>query len=329
MGIMSLTEIMDRSVEILKKYIETIVIFNVAYGIISFCVIMVGIILGSIITAITMGFRLNIVLTVIIFLILGLCIITFLMSIKIGLIKISSQEFLEERVNVGKAIGTSFKKFFRVLGVLFMEILLFTPVAVVFFIIGYIIYSSFQQSMLFLGMYDKSETGLIILTVVVSLLAVLSVLAYVTVFTFSFHVLVIENKGVFAALKRSYSLVKGDYFKILGCTLLFSITIYAITVSLQSFMGIVVGIMFMILNFFSLGEDVTTYISMIYSLSQWPISILSWLVISPLQIIMITHLYFNQRFKKEGYDIVLKLNKIQKDEKKEQLSEGTQYDHSI
>jgi len=38
---------------------------------------------------------------------------------------------------------------------------------------------------------------------------------------------------------------------------------------------------------------------------------------------MITHLYYNQRFKKEGYDIVLKLNKLQKVEKKEQLSEGT------
>jgi len=333
MGIMSLTEIMDRSIEILKKYIKTIVTFNLAYGIISFCIIIVAIILGSIITAITMGLKLNGVLSTliigIVFSIFGLGITAYIISIKIGLIKISSQDFLSERIYASQAIGASAKKFFNVLGVLIMEILLFLPVVAVFAIIGYLIYNSAQQSMLFLGMYDKSEISLIILTGVVSLLGVLSILAYITIFTFSFHALAIENKGVFAALKRSYTLVKGDYFKILGCTILFGLTIYAITVSLQSFMGILASIIYMVLKFFNVSENFSTYLTMAYSFLQWPLSILSWLVISPLEIIMITNLYYNQRFKKEGYDILLKLNKIQKDEEKEQLSEGTQYDNSI
>ena len=210
-----------------------------------------------------------------------------------------------------------------------MEGLLFIPVAGVFAVISYLIYSRFQKSMLFLGMYDKNEISLIILIIAVVILAILSVLAYTTIFSFSFHAVAIENKGVFAALKRSYNLVKGDYFKILRCTILFSLTIYAITYSLQSFLGIVASIIYIILKFLNVEQNFLNFATMAYSFSQWPISILSWLVISSLETIMITHLYYNQRFKKEGYDITLKLNKIQKDEEKEQLSEGTQYDDSI
>jgi len=147
------------------------------------------------------------------------------MRIKIGLIKISSQEFLEERIYASQAIGASSKKFFKVLGVLLMELLLFIPIALVFAIIGYLIYNRYQQSMIFLGPYGKTEISLMILTVAMSLLGILSILAYITVFSFSFHALAIENKGVFASLKRSYSIVKGDYFKILGCTILFGLTI--------------------------------------------------------------------------------------------------------
>jgi hypothetical protein len=139
----------------------------------------------------------------------------------------------------------------------------------------------------------------------------------------------IENKGVFGALKRSYMLVKGNYFKILGCTILVNLTIYTIIYSLQSFLGMAFSILYILLKFLSIHQDLLTYATMMYSISSWPISILSWLVISPLGTIMITHLYYSQRFKKEGYDIALKLKKIQRDEEKVRLSEGTQYNNSI
>jgi len=329
MGTMSLTEIMDGSIEILKKYIKTIVTFNLAYGALSFMGVFGFIIIGGILTGIALGLNLSPVLIGIVFFILSLGIFTYIMCFKIGLIKISSQEFLEERVYASEAIGDSFKKIFKVLGVLFIEALIFLPVAGVFAFIGYLIYGKLQQSMVLYGMYDKSETGLIILIIVVVLLAIISVLAYATIFSFSFHVMAIENKGVVASLKRSYRLVKGDYLKILGCTILFSLTIYAITYSLQSFLGIVASIIYIILKFLNVQQNLLNFATMAYSFSRWPISILSWLVISPLGTIMITQLYYSQRFKKEGYDITLKLNKIQKREEKEKVSEATQYNDSI
>ncbi|MBZ9687225.1 hypothetical protein G9F72_012905 [Clostridium estertheticum] len=329
MGIMSLTEIMDKSIETLKRYIKTIVTFNLAYGALCFIGIIGAIIVGAILMVIALGLKLNHVVLGIFSFILGIGIFTFVMSFKIGLIKISSQEFLEGRIYASQAIGVSFKNFFVVLGVLLMEMILFLPIFGVFAAIGYVFYNGFQQPLLWFGMYDNYEISTIILMIIFAILLILSVLAYITIFSFSFHAVAIENKGVFAALKRSYNLVKGDYFKIFGCIILFNLSVYAIVYSLQSFFGVVASVVFMILKFLNIQQDLLSFATMAYNYSSWPISILSWLVISPLGTIMLTYLYYNQRFKKEGYDITLRLNKIQKCEEKEQLCESTQYNNSI
>lgn len=329
MGIMSLTEIMDRSIEILKKYMKTIVTFNLAYGALCFIGLIGVIVVGGILVGIAIGLKLNAIIIGIFSLILGICIFASIMSFKIGLIKISSQEFLEERIYASEAIGVCFKKAFKVLGVVITEILLFLPVFGIFTAIGYVFYNKFQQPLLSFEIYTKSELSTIIQMILLVLLAILSILAYITIFSFSLHAVAIEDKGVFAALKRSYNLVNGDYFKILGCTILFNLTIYAIVYSLQSFLGLIAGIIYMIMKFLNAGQDFVGFATMAYNFSSGPISILSWLVISPIGTIMLTYLYYNQRIKNEGYDMVLKLRKLQKHEEKENLCESTQYNDSI
>ena len=217
MGTMSLTQIMDRSIEVLKRYMKTIVTFNLAYGVISFIGMIGFIIGGSIFMLIAVMLKLNPLIIGIAFFILGLGIFAIIMCFKIGLIRISSQDFVEENIYTFEAIEVSFKKAFKVLGVILMEVLLFLPVGAIFSFIAYLIYDRLQYSMMFLGIYDKNELGFIILSIMFILIVVLSVTAYITIFTFSFHAVAIENKGVFAALKRSYTLVKGNFFKILGC----------------------------------------------------------------------------------------------------------------
>ncbi|MBU3144263.1 hypothetical protein [Clostridium sp. CF012] len=329
MSTMSLTEIMDKAIEALKKYIKTIITFNLAYGVLCFIGIIGAIIVGGVLVAIALGLNLSPALLVILSSIIGIGIFTFIMSFKIGLIKISSQEFLEVRIYASQAVGASFKNFFAVLGVILMEMVLFLPILGVFAAIGYVFYNRLQQPLLWFGMYDNYGISTIILMIIFALLLIISVLAYITIFSFSFHAVALENKGVFAALKRSYNLIKGDYFKILGCTILFNLSVYAIIYSLQSFFGVVASVVFMILEFLNIQQDFMSFATMAYNYSSWPISILSWLVISPIGTIMLTYLYYNQRFKKEGYDITLRLNKIQKCEEKEQLCESTQYNDSI
>lgn len=329
MGIMGLTEIMDKSIDALKKYIKTIITYNLAYGSLCFIGILGAIIVGGILIAIALGLNLNPIVFGVVSSVLGIGIFTFIMTFKIGLIKISSQEFFEDRIYASQAVGASFKKVFVVLGVLLVEMILFLPIFGVFAALDYVFYNKIQQPLLWIEMYDNYEISTIILMIIFVLLLILAVLAYITIFSFAFHAVAIENKGVIAALKRSYNLVRGDYFKILGCTILFNLSIYAIVYSLQSFLGILASLVFMILKFLNIQQDILSFATMAYNYSSWPISILSWLVISPIGTIMLTYLYYNQRFKKEGYDITLRLNKIQKREEKEQLCESTQYNNSI
>lgn len=329
MGVMSLTEIMDNSIEVLKKYLKVIITFNFAYGALSIIGMIVFFIVGGIFLAISLAIRLNAVLIGIVFFIFTISIIAYITNFKIGLIKISSQEISKEKIYASQAISASFKKLFVVLGVILMEILLYLPVAGIFAAIGYLFFDEILKSNLIYGIYDKNEIGIMIIIFIFVLLMILSFLAYVTIFSFALHAVAIENKGVFAALKRSYNLVKRNYFKILGCTILFNLTSSAIIYSLQSFIGLLGGIIYMILKFLNFQQDLLKFATSVYNFSSWPISILSWLVITPIGTIMVTYLYYNQRFKIEGYDITLKLNKLQKVKEKEQLSEGTQYNNSI
>ncbi|MGK0466624.1 hypothetical protein [Clostridium sp.] len=331
MGVMSLAEVMDNSIEVLKKYLKVIITFNFAYGALSIIGMIGFIIVGGIFSAMSVALHLNVVIIGFGFFIFTISIIAFVTNFKIGLIKISSQEISQEPIYASQAISASFKKIFVVLGVILMEILLYLPVAGIFGAIGYMFFDEIQQFYLLHGIiYDKNdEIGIMILIIGFVLLMILSVFAYVTIFSFAFHAVAIENKGVFAALKRSYNLVKRNYFKILGCIILFNLTSSAIIYSLQSFLGLLGGIIYMILKFLNVQQDFFEFATMVYNFSSWPINILSWLVITPIGTIMLTYLYYNQRFKKEGYDITLNLNKLQKDKEKEQLSEGTEYNNSI
>ena len=72
MGLMNLAEIMDKSIEILKKYLTTIIMFSIGYGVIMFLGLIIFTIGASIFAAIALGMIDNVVFTVIVISILVL-----------------------------------------------------------------------------------------------------------------------------------------------------------------------------------------------------------------------------------------------------------------
>jgi hypothetical protein len=322
MGVMSLAEIMDRSIEILRKHIKTILLFSLAYGVIFIGLIIISVIVGSILVGIAFTASLGPVVIGIIFSLFALMIVAFSLALNIGMIKISSQEFLEERVYVDNALKATFKSLFKVLGIVVALTILFLPVIGIFAAIIYFLYTRIQISMIPFGTYGTTEVILIIISIIIIIIAaIVAVLAYITLFIFSLQVIVIENTGVIKALKRSYKLVRNNYWRMFGYIILFNITIYAIKVSLESFLALASSIVYLFAKFLNVGQDYKSFITKALTDFQWPLNLLSLLVITPIGTIMITLLYFNQRFKKEGYDIALNLDKIQKNEERKQLSE--------
>lgn len=328
MSIMSLTEIMDTAIEILRKYIKTVLLFSLAYGVILIFILIGLVILGSIIAVLIAKFFHGVVLITIGVSIVILFLLAVALTAKIGMIQIASQMFLKERVYVDTALKASFKCMFKVLGIVTAAGILFLPIMGGFGAAGYFLYTTLKSSMILFGTYRTREIVLILLSILLIFIAALVLLAYCTLFSFSLHAITIEGKGVFSALKRSYQLVKNNFWKLFGSYLLFYLTIYAINGSLNSLLAVMSSIVYFFLKFLNVQLDYSVFLTLVVSYGRWPLNILSWLVISPVVTIMVTLMYFNQRFKKEGYDIVLKLREIQKNEERKGIDEDALHNTS-
>jgi MFS family permease len=321
MGIMSLSEIMDKSIEILRKHVKSIALFTIGYGIIAFIAVFLIIIVGVIASALLAGLLENFWIMGIFLVFIGISAAAFGLSLYAGTIKIASQEYTGEEVFAQDAIKASFKSIFKVFGIIFSAVVLFIPVGAVMGVIGKFFYDTFDRTMLNINLYTRRQLLYIIPPVIFLLVVVFIIVAYIAWFSFALNVLVIEKKGVFGSIKRSFSLIKNNYWRILGCILLFSITVSALRSSIDTVMAAVSGIIYLIFKFLNINQDFLTFFTMVYGYASWPINLVTWMVISPIAVIMISMLYFNQRFKKEGYDIILKLKEIQKNDERKKLSE--------
>lgn len=339
MNLMSLAELLDRSLDILRKYIKSIVMFSLGYGILMFIIIIPVI---FIVLMITLTAYSGIFLTssepsfvpfIILFLLAVPLIIAFSLSYYIGLIKIASQDILKEKVLAQDAIKASFKSFFKVLGIGAAGTVLSLPVLAVFGVILYFIVKTVNirpitpdflynplEGIIGSGAQMLFPIAAILLT---ALLLVFILSALMNYFSFSLHALTIEKLGVIDSIKRSLLLIKGSFWRVFGCMLLFYFTVYAITTSFQSFVLLVSGLIYLLLQFLSIPQDVFTFTAQAYNYTSYPISILSWLVISPIGVIMSTLLYYNRRFAREGFDMVLKLEELRNNTMKASIPSET------
>ncbi len=321
MGIMSLSEIMDRAVDVLRKYIKSIVLYSLCYGLIYAAGVVFLLFGGGMFIVLSVAILPNVVIPIIFFLVIGIIVGVMALASKIVVIKIVSQVFSNENVGFGEALGSSFKNLHKVMGIVLIEILLLIPVLVVFGIAIYFISRSFDFSMTLVETYRAGGIILIILSILTVLVFLLAILIYSTMFSFSLHVIVIERLGVIAAIKRSFSLIRKNFWRIFGATILFGLTVYAIQSSLSSFLAGIISLLFLLLKLLNLPIDYITFLNLALALTSWPLRILSWLIITPMGTIMTTLLYYNQRFKKEGYDMVIRLRGIQKNDERKQSSE--------
>lgn len=324
MAVMNVNEVMDRSIDVLKKNIKSIVLFSLGYGLIGLGIVIVLMIVGGI----SMVFvpkdtsTSMIVAYIIVFTIIGILLSSFVLSSKAGIARISGQDFLKEQVAAHDAIKISLKSIPKLFCVSFLIILMFLPVAGIFGAIIYFMYKAIEDSMLLFDIYGAKEIILIILTVLLALLIVFCIAAFFTWFCFVVQAVAVEKSGIIGSIKKSFSLVRHNFWRIFWCIILFNLTIFAFKSSIDSCLALLTTIFYFLEKFLNINQDFITYVSTIFTMLRWPLSVLYTLIITPIGTIMMSTLYFNQRFEKEGYDLQLKLMEIQHNQEREQLSEG-------
>jgi hypothetical protein len=114
-------------------------------------------------------------------------------------------------------------------------------------------------------------------------------------FVFFVQAVVVEGRGPVDALRRSWRLVRGSYWRVLGIMFLLLLLLYILVGLPTGIASVVIQLVF---------PDPVRHFALRQSLSTL-IGYLSQIVVLPLQLVAYTLLYYDLRVRKEGYDIEL------------------------
>jgi hypothetical protein len=117
------------------------------------------------------------------------------------------------------------------------------------------------------------------------------------IFAFLAQVMGLEGRFGFEAFTRSRDLARGSWWMIFGILLAILVLIFTLSLSITSVLGAIFGFGFSGFNVVS--EEPDYMFSVIYQMSSQIVTIL----MNPLEVCIITMLYFNLRVRKEGLDL--------------------------
>lgn len=316
MNITGIAEIMDKSLDILRKKFKDIVMYNLIYTMIigavgllsTFLLVLVGVLLFSSFDEASGIIAYVAILTTFF---LGLY-----LSLGTGVINATSKTILREKTSIGKSIALAFKSILKTLGLTFLVALTLTPSIAAFYYMGRGFIDSISSFIIYnISGFELSWLSLIIIPIFLLLLLFFVFLLYLTFYIYALQELIIEKKGPINAIKGSYRLIKNNYFKTLKHVFLTILSVYGIRYSFDSIVTIIVAIIYLVGMLFGLDQDMVTIFSAIYGAMTFPLTALTWLIITPIFFIMTTTMYYNERAKKDGLDIYMKLDALKKQRK--------------
>lgn len=144
--------------------------------------------------------------------------------------------------------------------------------------------------------------------VVIVVLGGVALLAFLLVYSrivYVPQVMMVENKGVFSSISRSFTLARGEMRRIGAVTLFW----FYVAWSLLWLLGLPVGAY----AWWSHGIDVTPFsdnVPLWYAVVQQTITQVSEILIAPIAMLGFTLLYLNSRMRKEGYDVEVLANRL-------------------
>lgn len=178
-----------------------------------------------------------------------------------------------------------------------------------FGVIAFAIFFAIYIGAIFLivGVASAGESSFAVVAAVLGVIAVFGLLLVALIgllflwlrFLFITQAIVVEEKGAFAAIARSWRLIRGSFWRTLGIYLL-------LTLLVQVIVGVPVGTASFAINS-AIGSPTDPLDNFV--LRQSLINIIAYtaqILILPLQLTAFTLLYYDLRVRKEGYDLELR-----------------------
>lgn len=148
--------------------------------------------------------------------------------------------------------------------------------------------------------------GYYIILVVLLLVALAGFFIYMHMFSLAIAVAVNERVWFFGALRRSASLIKGNFWRIFGVR---AIWLVMISILLGAAQGILYALP-MVSNLLVAGTAAAIPLMLLVNLIVGVGGMILTFAAQPLDGIIIAVIYFNQRTKKEGFDIEMRIEEL-------------------
>ena len=300
---MNAAALMDRVFDLYKATFKTQIAFALIIGIISFMLIMTlsivlafGVVYVYSIAGGSYDYDNYIIMVVLLIfaIILPPYIIWMYLSAS-GHILISKQAFYNQPVEL--PFRDTFNALLRVLTSAIAQLLLTLPWLI---LMAVVIYFSVGDGFAFLGSLHPFYITII------GLAFTIFYVVYSNIFALSIPVAIFEKRLFLSTVTRSFELLKGYFWKILGLRLLWALIVYLFSYSTQSLIVTVIAVISMITgNLIDLGA---LWINT--GTLQFYIALLVGILMGPMDGIMTALIYFNQKIKKEGLDIEISLERL-------------------
>ena len=241
---------------------------------------------------------------ILIMIILGIIAFIFVYVENAGLIIITYQKKINEPINIKSAIINSLKKLKNTMSLGVLYLILYFLLIVPFLGLG-IVPTLIDEYKLPTFIEDYIFNNGI--TTLIYIFVFLFSIIYLVKWIFAIHVVVFESKNFSESLKRSNELVKGSFFKLLGIMLFWQVFILFIIILM-----ILLSVLIIVLFSFVFEENSIIFEGLEFVFSSLAIS--STFLISiftiPLNMIVITDLYFKRLNNNKNTEVKLKKFKI-------------------
>lgn len=306
---MNAASLMDRVFTLYAATIKTQIAFSLIIGTISFILMMaLGIFMafGVLGAAVGAGGYLDdryllIAILVIVIGIMPLYMIWVYLSAS-GHILISKQAFYGEPHDL--PFREVLQAFLRIMSAALAQLLLSVPWLLILFAI---IYSALAgRDVLYFDILFFVDTIHPAVIVVAGLVYTLFYVVYSNIFALSIPVALFEKRVFLGTVTRSFQLLKGDFWRILGLRILWTLLVYLFSYSAQ---GLVMAVTAAVAAFAGAAIDMGHLMAATAPL-QFYASLFVGILVGPMEGIMTALIYFNQKIKQDGLDIGIMLSRL-------------------
>ena len=217
-----------------------------------------------------------------------------------------------QKIDSTAAIGASFKKISSYLGYALIEIAFLVPIIAIVLLLGIIFINNalLWPILITLDKIDVDSIGGIFLICLIMLAIILVIylliMAYQTFFLYGIAAIALDGLGPIKAFKKNLHYLKGQYIKTVKHVIGFMWGIIGINWGLMMIVGTVSSLLILLMG---LGGNYTGSLVLSEGVA-WVFQAINTLIISSIEPVVVMMLYKNQRDKKEGTDLKLKLQQL-------------------